>query len=342
MSHNILMIGHFATERNMNDGQTVKTRNLYQELTDEGKKIEIIDTQNWKDRPSKFLKELIEKFFRNDKIILVVASNGAKVLVPMLMLLSKFHQVKICYCAVGSWVDIRIKKNRILNYYCKKINLILVETEELEEKLKTMGYGNVKKMYNFKRFNHMNKEQIQYQYGHFCTFSRVKEEKGIRDAINVINNINNKRKRKIYLDIYGPIDEEFKEKFFDLMKKQDKYIKYIGNVEPEESLNYISQYYMLLFPTKYIKEGLPGTLLDAYYSGVPVLASNWNSATEFIMEHETGYIYEFNNIKDFEMKLEYILNNESEIIEMKKKCLAFSKEFEPCKVIIPLVKFIEE
>lgn len=81
----------------------------------------------------------------SDKIILVVASNGAKVLVPMLMILSKFHQAKICYCAVGSWVDIRIKKNRILNHYCKKLNLILVETEEVEENLKTMGYSNVKK-----------------------------------------------------------------------------------------------------------------------------------------------------------------------------------------------------
>lgn len=55
-----------------------------------------------------------------------------------------------------------------------------------------------------------------------------------------------------------------------------------------------------------------------------------------------GYIYEFNNIKDFEIKLEYILNNESEIIEMRKKCLAFSKKFEPCNAIIPLIKFIEE
>lgn len=340
MNQNILMIGHFATKKDMNDGQTVKTRNLYQELINARKKVEIIDTQNWKNRIYRFFKELIKKFFRSDKIILIVASNGAKVLIPILMIFSNFHHVEIYYCTIGSWVDERVKNNKILNYYCKKLNLILVETEELEKNLKVMGYNNVKKMYNFKRIASIQKNKTQYQYGHFCTFSRVREEKGIEDAISVINYLNNKREEKLYLDIYGPIEEEYKSKFFNLMNKQNEYIRYMGNVKPEESINYISQYYMLLFPTKYIKEGLPGTLIDAYTSGVPVIASNWNSAKEFVKEKETGFIYEFKNKEDLKHKIIYALDNRIEIENMRNKCKEFSYKFTPQKAIEPLLNAI--
>ena len=200
-----------------------------------------------------------------------------------------------------------------------------------------MGYNNVDKLYNFKVISNENEGKEIYQYGHFCIFSRVMKEKGIEDAISVINEINNHSNKKIYLDIYGPIDKKYEEDFHALINKQSNYIKYKGNVKPERSFNYLAKYYMLLFPTKYIKEGLPGTLIDAYNAGVPIIASNWKSANEFIKDNETGFIYEFDNIKELKEKIEYAMEHKDDVEHMRKECKIFSHKFEPKEAIKPLL-----
>lgn len=341
MKRSILMIGHFATFDNMNDGQTVKTQNIYNQLKNVGKKIKKIDTQNWKKRKINFLNEIIRNFFKSEKIVLVVASNGAKILVPLLILLKKFHKVKIYYCTIGSWLDIRIQKNIILKHCCKKVDYIFVETEELRKNLEIKGYNNIKKMYNFKNFNNsIIDNNVRYEYKHFCTFSRVMKEKGIEDVIYAINELNNTRKEKIYLDIYGPIDKSYEQEFIQLINKQDGFIKYIGNINPKDSINFISRYYMLLFPTRYIKEGLPGTIIDAYNAKVPIIASNWNSAEEFIKNNETGLIYEFGNKEDLKEKILYAVKNKEKIEKMRDKAKDFSYLFTPKEAIKPLLDLL--
>ena len=336
-----LMIGHFATFDDVNDGQTVKTRNLYNELKKEGKEIQTIDTQCWKKRKYRFFKEIVKSFFKSKKIVLVVASNGAKILVPLLVFLKKFHKVQIYYCAVGSWLDVRIDKNIILRHCCKKIDTIFVETEELKSNLSIKGYNNVKKMYNFKNFNSIvTDNKSNYEYKHFCTFSRVMKEKGIEDAIYAINELNCTEEEKIYLDIYGPIEKSYEQDFKKLINNQNGYIRYIGNINPEDSIKYISKYYMLLFPTRYIKEGLPGTIIDSYNAGVPIISSNWNSAEEFVKNNETGLIYEFGNKEELKKKILYAIENKERIENMREKAKEFSYFFTPKEVIKPLIKLL--
>jgi glycosyltransferase involved in cell wall biosynthesis len=77
----------------------------------------------------------------------------------------------------------------------------------------------------------------------------------------------------------------------------------------------------LLFPTKYYTEGFPGTVLDAYLSGVPVLASRWESWEDLIKEGITGCTFEFNNNDDFYKALIYLLKNNDLVLEMKRNCI---------------------
>lgn len=38
----------------------------------------------------------------------------------------------------------------------------------------------------------------------------------------------------------------------------------------------------MLLPTHYYTEGLPGSVLDAYMSGIPIIVSRWKHASEFV------------------------------------------------------------
>lgn len=85
-----------------------------------------------------------------------------------------------------------------------------------------------------------------------------------------------------------------------------------------EVLKIISfQHFQLCFYT----EGIPGTILDAYAAGVPVLASKWESFNDVVDDGSTGIGYEFADYKDLKQKIEHIYENPNEIINLKKPCI---------------------
>lgn len=335
------IIGHVAQGTELNDGQTVKIRMIIKELESKYD-LEIVDTYRWKSKVLRIFKEIFKLSKNNKKIILSVAKNGAIVIIPILVINKFLFKNEICYCSIGGWISQFIERHKIFKKFCKKLDKIFVETKETKERLEKQGFKNVEQLYNFKELKKIKKKDITGKRNRdFCIFSRILKEKGIEDAITVITNLNNKG-YKLNLDIYGPIDKNYRERFMQIEAKLPCYIKYCGNVKTEESTKILKEYFMLLFPTKYEREGLPGTLIDAYFSGLPVLASDWNSAREFIIENETGYIYEFNNVEDFEKKLMYILEHREKVDKMREKCLDFSEKFAPSRAIQPLLSFIKE
>ena len=56
-----------------------------------------------------------------------------------------------------------------------------------------------------------NCEQEPYR---FCMFSRVMPEKGVEDAMRAIRHVNEKNGKTVaVLDIYGPIENQYDERF---------------------------------------------------------------------------------------------------------------------------------
>ena len=163
-------------------------------------------------------------------------------------------------------------------------------------------------------------------------------EKGIEDAIQVVRKINEEYNKIIYeLDIYGPIDEEYKDRFTTIVNNAPEYIQYKGCIDSKKSVNTLKNYYLLLFPTKFKTEGIPGTIIDALSAGVPIIASRWDNVEEIISHEKNGLIYDFNDLLDFKINLEKMINTKS-IKNMKKECLIETKKFQKENVIERFVK----
>ena len=94
-------------------------------------------------------------------------------------------------------------------------------------------------------------EEIEFSEPYrFCIFSRVMKEKGIEDAIDAIQSINEDAGRVICsLDIYGRIDDGYAERFEEVLKNVTEAIQYKGMVPYDKSVEAIKDYYALLFPT---------------------------------------------------------------------------------------------
>lgn len=331
------IIGVYGEGEDFSGGQPVKTKLIIDGLTELYNKNNIVtlNTFNWKKNKISLLKNLILMFIKCDYILLLPAKNGIRVFSIILSILNLIFKRKIMYIVIGGWLPDLIRENRILSYLISNFFGVYVETTSMKKDLEYLGFTNVEIMNNFKVLSKADLKDQLYNTNvpyKICTFSRVVKEKGIEDAINSVKIINEKYGSEVFsLDIYGKIDESYEKEFTKILNNSPSYINYCGTKKPTESVDIIKKYFILLFPTHYRTEGIPGTIIDSYYAGVPVLSSKWNSFSDVIEEGKTGMGYDFKNLQDLTLKLENIIENPEKVLNMKKNCLEraniYSKEY---------------
>lgn len=95
----------------------------------------------------------------------------------------------------------------------------------------------------------------------------------------------------------------------------------------------LKEYYMLLFPTYWNGEGMPGTIIDALSAGLPIIARRWEFCDDMIDDMLTGLVYEFNQPEELERRIEFAVENPAIIANMKKTCLDKALEYsEDCVI----------
>ena len=328
-----VIIGHFGYGYNYSDGQTIKTQNIYNALTKiyGEEQIKPIDTHGGITSLVKAPFILLKAFFQSKNIIILPAHRGLRVYAPIIWVYKKlFHNVGVHYAVIGGWLPSLLEKKRFLRKAIKSIDNIYVETNTMKASLESLGIKSVV-MPNFKTIKlnpTPNDFFTQEETLPLCTFSRVLKQKGIEDAINAVVAINDKGKKTSYsLDIYGPIDPAETEWFEELMAKQPEYIKYMGVVSQDQIVDTLSRYFALLFPTRFYTEGVPGTIIDAYASGLPVIVSKWQSYKDIVEEDVTGFAYEFGNTDELEAILYRILKSPSLINSLRVNCRQYANRY---------------
>lgn len=166
-----------------------------------------------------------------------------------------------------------------------------------------------------------------------CTFSRISKEKGIEDAIDAVQYLNDKYGFVAFtLTIFGQSDEDYQERFEHLKGSFPEYICYGGCIPSNESVNVLKGYFALLFPTYYEGEGFAGTLIDAYSAGIPVVATDWHYNAE-IVKSNLGYLYPTHNQTEFIRILEDIMLRPDNVLSKKKNCI-YEAHVYSCKNVI--------
>jgi glycosyltransferase involved in cell wall biosynthesis len=154
--------------------------------------------------------------------------------------------------------------------------------------------------------------------------------------------INKKYCEEIYhLDIFGPIEKGFEERMYSEIIESQGAIEYKGVIAPHDAIVTLEKYYMLLFPTHYYMEGFPGTFLDAFYAGLPIISSDWIYSKELLEDGKCGFIYDFNNFPALYDMLDYIYENPEEIYQMREFCRKQAERFTPDNSIRILLKNLQ-
>lgn len=303
MKKHILVVGAFGYKQNQLDGQTVKTRNIYTLLKEryEGV-VEAFDTLATRSNPM-LLFHLVGQLIKCRTLLLLPAHNNWTYLFPVLYVLSKILRYEIVIVCIGGWQveyfkGIDTKAHKLQMRLAKRVKVVLAEMNKVEQDLRTeLGFDNTQVLYNFRHIDTTLQNTHQEATLRLVFMARINRKKGYETIFNLAQYIRDNL-MNITIDFYGPITQEDKLHFMQLVEANKDIVTYKGVLQPHEIASTLVKYDIMLFPTQYYTEGLPGTIIDAYTASLPVIATQWKHATEFIDDGVTGYIVPFDNCQD--------------------------------------------
>lgn len=326
------IIGHYGFGYDLVNGQTIKTKIITKELERYiGDFVYKVDVHGGLTIVIPTIVKSIKSLMCCDNVIIMLTENGLKICVPVLAFFNRIFKRRLHYVVIGGWLAQFLKKNRWLILGLKRFDLIYVETTTMKNALEALGLKNLVVMPNCKELLIINEKELKIQYEEplkLCTFSRVMEEKGIGDVIYAVKKINSMFERVVFeLTIFGQVDENQIEWFENLKRDFPIYIKYGGVISYNKSVASLKDYYALLFPTKFYTEGVPGTIIDAYAAGLPVISSKWESYSDVVDEGKTGVGYQFLNKEALIEILRSIALDPDKMIKMKSECILKAKQY---------------
>ena len=342
----VAIIGSFEEGSISVGGQTIKTRILYDELKSRSDwEIRKVDT-SWKEKqPIKLLLRTFGTLLTHRHVIVLLSVNGIKFYFPILYAFAVLGKLNVYHDVIGGRLDKLMKANRRLEKYLNSFAVNWVETEGLKQRCEALGLKNAIVLPNFKRLNIAERSAYSPRAEEpfrFCIFSRVLKEKGIEDAIEAVESINRTAGReRCKLDIYGAIDKDYAARFDEVMAGATSSVSYCGIVPYDQSAETLSQYFALLFPTYWDGEGFPGTIVDAYSAGLPVIATDWNCNAELVEPMKTGILYPNEHEKDLVDAINRAMDESEQFRIMRKSCLDTARNYMPDPYIRQIIHTVE-
>lgn len=304
--------------------------------------VSIVKYANWKKRPFALLFEYLRQIRQCEALIVCPDERAIRFIIPIAGFFSRFRKTKVFYVVIGGWLPVFLKKHRFLRKRLTKIDGLFVQTETLKKQLGECGLSKVFILPNFRNHASELKTSKSTEGGAVKTFflSRIEDPKGVEEMIGVVKNVN-RDKVRCTLDIFGSVMPEYKEKFETLAAEFPEYIKYRGELKSEKINGVIWEYDLQLFPTKYRTEGFPGSILDAFYAGVPTLSAKWYSGSEVINDGVDGVLFEQFDFADMENKLTALCDDSALLNRLKEGARLRGEQYDGDKIVRKMLATVQ-
>lgn len=198
------------------------------------------------------------------------------------------------------------------------ISAFLFESKFMLEKTKEFWgdkytYDFVGKPFDVKKFapSSQNKNYVLYA-------GRLSDEKGVDVLIKAMQ-----YNQDIPLVIAGSGSEEEKLKQLASSLQLTK-ISFKGNVQADEMKQLMSNCSFVVIPSVWY-ENFPYVLAEAYAYGKPVIGSNMGGIPEYIIESETGFIYNSYNEKELAEKIKQLFNDKEKTLIMGNNARVYAE-----------------
>ena len=205
-------------------GDHFKNRLIYKELKNTYN-VSLLDTFKMKKNLFYFINFLcILLFSKYDVLVLSINSFSVLKILKIRKIINLKTEKVLWWVMGGSLPDILRRNNELVD----DINCLKglgVQTLGMKFQLESFGLSRVYLTPNFKLFSlsNLNSRKFNLKLNNqkrlrLVYISRISEQKGIFEIIELINTLNKLRPGCFVLDIYGPIEDGIKDKFLNLIE----------------------------------------------------------------------------------------------------------------------------
>ena len=317
----ILLIGNSGAKHYGFDGQTIKVRLYLKKIKDEGFDVDFIDLENFSRHPISILRRIKIAIKKCDRIVLITAERGSKILIPYINRVNKKYKKPFIFPLVGT---------SVLHYSIDKLN-----EEQKNSFLLNCDFGNIKP--KKKLVNELSKityilpetEQLCEVFKKFYVLRNVYPLTNFRD----LEDVRSKTKsvsyplNRISLDIYGQLcaNNDDISKFKSLI--DDKTIFYRGSLSNDDVIDRLRDYDIFVFPTRFVGEGVPGVMVESLLAGTPILTSKFPQSKTIINDGYDAISFEMFNKEDLKQKLLFVANNSKLISKLSSGAIETGRRY---------------
>jgi glycosyltransferase involved in cell wall biosynthesis len=304
------------------NGQTIKTQQVYKLLVNMKFQVDLINTSS---RLSFMF--FFWKFLRYRRILVIPGISAIRIIWPLLtvhQLLYGDRGTRVCV-AVGGWLPAAMHQYFSVKKLLVSSHIVLVETQRMKRELLANGV-NASIVHNVRYIKAIQKHVFSKTPIKLLFFSRVRLDKGIDKAVRVLECLRETDPR-VSLSVYGPIDGS-NSKEIDTLLSVDG-VAYHGIVDSIDSvIEIMANHDLLLFPSIYPGEGIPGVLVEALFAGLPSIATHWLDLPEVVDHGSTGYLFQAESYVEETVRCIQSLN-QVDLEVMSQTCLERSKQYQP-------------
>ena len=278
------------------------------------------------------------KIIKKENIDIVCFQDPVSSFFSILFLKVRRAEVKIVVETHGDFIEtLSLEKNLVLPRLYKKLfyimakysigksNIIRAVSSSTEQQVLDIDSSKSVVRFpawiDFKDFQNIEPKPLSKDKFNILFIGSVTDRKKPHMIIEAIQRINDK---SYHLSIVGPApNEKYFKELKDLIDKSDlqNQVSLIGPVDRESVKDYYSTSNLMILPS--ISEGLARGIFESQVAMCPVLVTDAPGMSDIVIDGQTGYVFESNNLNSLSLKIEYIKNNYDEASLVAKNAKGF-------------------
>ena len=278
------------------------------------------------------------KIIKKENIDIVCFQDPVSSFFSILFLKVRRAEVKIIVETHGDFIEtLSLEKNLVLPRLYKKLfyimakysigksNIIRAVSSSTEQQVLDIDSSKSVVRFpawiDFKDFQNIEPKPLSKDKFNILFIGSVTDRKKPHMIIEAIQRINDK---SYNLSIVGPApNEKYFKELKDLIDKLglQNQVSLIGPVDRESVKDYYSSSNLMILPS--ISEGLARVIFESQVAMCPVLVTDAPGMSDIVIDGQTGYVFESNNLDSLSLKIEYINNNYDEASLVAKNAKGF-------------------
>ena len=133
----------------------------------------------------------------------------------------------------------------------------------------------------------------------------------------IVEALNNIKSKEIKFFIVGPMpNESYLTKLKELVKRYglEEQVIFTGSVDRKSVMEHYAETNLMILPS--VSEGLARVIFESQVAACPVLVTDAPGMGDIVIDGQTGYVFESNNLDSLTNKIQEIKNNYEEAIHV--------------------------